>query len=87
MHFYHEGAETLYEERKHEDASRIKNNKERRNTVIETQIKGNKMVITADISDNQFKPSKSGKTRVVGTGGNIAVEGYKVGLNITKPAK
>ena len=55
--------------------------------MVQTEIKGNKMVITADISDSQFKLSKSKKTEVVGTGGMVAVEGYKVGLNITRPPK
>ena len=53
--------------------------------MVQTEIKGNKMIITADISDGQFKPSKSGKSEVVGTGGMVAVDQYKVGLNITRP--
>ena len=55
--------------------------------MIDIKIVDNKMTITIDIDDNSFVVSKSGKTKVITTGGFKPVEGTdcKVSLNIIKP--
>jgi hypothetical protein len=56
---------------------------------IGTSIKGTILTITVDIADANFKASRSGKTEVVSTGGNVAIAGteLKLGLNVMKKAK
>lgn len=54
--------------------------------VIETTVKGNRMSITVDLTESNFKESRSGKTKVISTGGNIPIVGtdLKLGLNVMK---
>jgi hypothetical protein len=52
------------------------------------EVKGNKLIITVDISDAALaaaKPSASGKTRVVASTGGFmaATPSVKFGLNVT----
>ena len=55
--------------------------------MIKTTVKDNKLFIEVDITDADFKVSKSGKTQVISTGGNALVQGstLKLGMNIMKP--
>lgn len=57
---------------------------------IETEVKGNKLVITVDLSEN-FGPSKSGKTIIIASSeGNKPIKdgnGAVLGLNIYRPNK
>ena len=45
-----------------------------------------KMVITVDLKEENWKPSRSGKTEVITTGGNLPVKGtdIKIGLNVMR---
>lgn len=56
---------------------------------VSAEVKGNKLILTIDLSKN-LGPSKSGKSLLVGsTGGNKTVgegkDAVKVGVNIYKP--
>ena len=54
---------------------------------IQTKLdkKAQKMVIEIDLVE--WKASRSGKTEVISTGGNMPVSGstYKLGLNLMRP--
>jgi hypothetical protein len=54
---------------------------------VELEIKGNKLIITADLTKD-FGPSKSGKTTIIATTeGNPSIPGnenIKLGLNLYK---
>ena len=56
-------------------------------TNVELDVKGDKLIITVDLSKG-FGPSKSGKTTIVATtGGGVSVPGkenIKVGVNVYK---
>ena len=54
--------------------------------VIDTEVKGNTLTIKVDMAEGNFRPSRSGKTKVISTGGNIPISGtdLKLGLNVMK---
>jgi len=56
--------------------------------MIETTVNGDKLNIAVDLSDGNFKNSRSGKTKVISTGGNVPIQGtdLKLGLNVMKKA-
>lgn len=56
---------------------------------VHTEFKGDKLIITVDISDKTVKSSpmsKSGKNKLVATtGGFVGLEkGFAIGLNVTR---
>lgn len=57
--------------------------------MLKTSMKGSILTIEIDTTDANFKLSKSGKTKVISTGGNVPVQGteFKLGLNLMKSAK
>lgn len=54
--------------------------------IIETSVKGETLTITVDINAKNFRDSRSGKTAVISTGGNVPIGGtdMKLGLNVMK---
>lgn len=56
---------------------------------IETKVDGKNILVTIDTTEANFKASRSGKTDVISTGGNMPVGGtkYKLGLNLMRPSK
>lgn len=52
--------------------------------VIETKVVGNTLTIEVDLSEGNFRNSRSGKTKVISTGGNVPISGteLKLGLNV-----
>lgn len=56
---------------------------------IETKVDGKNIIVTINTDEANFKASRSGKTDVISTGGNMPVSGtrFKLGLNLMKPSK
>ncbi len=54
--------------------------------IIDTIVKGDTLTITVDLKSENFKASRSGKTKVISTGGNVPISGtdLKIGLNVMK---